>query len=92
MTAETSPLAMVSTSMQEDQEGRKEGESDYPTENHAEKGEESNGKGEGTEEDSLVEVYSDRLCAVTHAFALCCSVLQKSSRRQVVKLAGKLMQ
>ncbi len=33
------------------------------------------------EEDSLVEVYADRLCAVTHAFALCCRVLQKSNAR-----------
>lgn len=32
-------------------------------------------------DDSLVEVYSERLCAVTHAFALCCNVLQKSSGR-----------
>ena len=30
---------------------------------------------------SLVEVYADRLCAVTHAFALCCATLQKSSGR-----------
>ena len=39
---------------------------------------------EGCEEednDSLVEVYADRLCAVTHAFALCCATLQKSSGR-----------
>lgn len=33
------------------------------------------------EANGLVEVYSDRLCAVTHAFALCSSVLQKSSGR-----------
>ena len=31
------------------------------------------------EDDSLVEIYADRLCAVTHAFALCCSTVQKSS-------------
>lgn len=38
---------------------------------------------EGEEEDnhSLVEVYADRLCAVTHAFALCCATLQKNSGR-----------
>ena len=36
---------------------------------------------------SLVEVYADRLCAVTHAFALCCSTLQKSSGRLVCMLA-----
>ena len=40
-------------------------------------------EGEEEEENSLVEVYSDRLCAVMHAFALCCSVLQKSSGRSV---------
>ena len=28
---------------------------------------------------NLVEVYADRLCAVTHAFALCCATLQKNS-------------
>ena len=27
---------------------------------------------------SLVDVYSDRLCAITHAFALCCSTVRKS--------------
>ena len=36
---------------------------------------------EDKDEDSLVEVYADRLCAVTHAFALCCATLQKSSGR-----------
>ena len=27
----------------------------------------------------IVGTYADRLCAVTHAFALCCSTLHKSS-------------
>ena len=31
----------------------------------------------------LVEVYADRLCAVTHAFALCCSTLSKFDGRSV---------
>ncbi len=34
-------------------------------------------KGEG----NLVEVYADRLCAVSHAFALTCTTLQRSSKR-----------
>ena len=36
------------------------------------------------EEDSLVEAYADRLCAVTHAFAVCCSTMQKNHGRQVL--------
>jgi hypothetical protein len=40
------------------------------------------GVGEGEDNHhSLVEVYADRLCAVTHAFALCCATLQKNSGR-----------
>ncbi len=31
--------------------------------------------------DSLVEVYADRLCAVTHALALCCSSMQKAIKK-----------
>lgn len=34
-------------------------------------------------EDSLVEVYADRLCAVTHALALCCSTMQKAGGKYV---------
>lgn len=47
--------------------------------------ESSNGAAEGsTEEKSksnlkLVDVYSNRICAVTHAFALCCSTIRKST-------------
>jgi len=33
------------------------------------------------EDSSLVEVYADRLCAVTHALALCCSSMQKASEK-----------
>lgn len=38
------------------------------------------------EEDGLVEAMADRLCAVTHAFALSCSTLQRNSRRQVLQM------
>ena len=47
----------------------------------------NDGDGDGGDEredednHSLVEVYADRLCAVTHAFALCCATLQKNSGR-----------
>ena len=46
-------------------------------------GDDGDGSDEREEEDnhSLVEVYADRLCAVTHAFALCCATLQKNSGR-----------
>ena len=37
------------------------------------------------EENDLVEMYSDRLCAVMHAFALCCTTMQSSNGRQASK-------
>ncbi len=78
---ETSPLAVVSTTMVgKEREGEREGEETSPSPHEETPSGEGQGEGEG-EGDSLVEVYSDRLCAVMHAFALCCSVLQKSSKR-----------
>lgn len=62
---EISPLAVVSTSCQVKEKNTPDPEAS---------GEEEEKK----ENDNLVEVYADRLCAVTHAFALCCSTLQKS--------------
>ena len=32
----------------------------------------------------IVGVYADRLCAVMHAFALCCRTLQKASGKYVI--------
>ena len=45
--------------------------------------EEEEGKGGvGVESEyNLVEVYADRLCAVTHALALCCTTMQKAGGR-----------
>ena len=31
--------------------------------------------------EDIVEVYAERLSAVTHAFALCCQTLQRATRR-----------
>ncbi len=33
-------------------------------------------------DNNLVEVYADRLCAVSHAFALVCTTLQRSNKRE----------
>ena len=44
-------------------------------------GEEETGGVDQDEDSSLVEVYADRLCAVTHALALCCSSVQKASKK-----------
>ena len=51
-------------------------------------GEESPGNPEDTWSPDIVGVYADRLCAVTHAFALCCSTLQKASGKYVIAAEG----
>ena len=73
--SEPSPLATTATVMDSTASPAPTGE----VKGHNEK--EMDDEEDNKDDHSLVEVYADRLCAVTHAFALCCSTLQKNSGR-----------